>query len=834
MARQSGCADAIMIAMVFLAPALTAAPAAHPVSTATATPAATAVTATPGAGSDAVASQKWAFLNQYCSKCHNAEDWAGGVAFDSMSPQDIPDDAKTWEKAIRRLRGRLMPPAGNPQPDSGSIRSFVTFMEETIDRTAATHPDPGQIGLHRLNRKEYANAVRDLLAVQVDPTELLPRDDARDGFDNVASALQVSPSFLDQYLAAARRVAIEALGDSHARPVGTTYFAESNGTQHFREQGLPLGTRGGLVVEHDFPADGEYVVNVANMAQALWVYNMEFENRLIVTVDRKPVYQTSLGGEQDQKAIDQQQSPAVDAINGRLKGIRFSTTAGPHQVGVTFLQRSHAESDERLQAHVPGGGQDRVLRVTSFEIRGPLSASGVSDTPSRQRIFVCYPRTAPEESPCARQIVTRLAERAYRHPPSARDTADLMAFYQTGYESGGFESGIRHAVTALLADPEFLYRVERPETGAPPGTITRISALELASRLSFFLWSSLPDEELLRVAGSGELLTSATLEAQVRRMLADPRSQALASNFAFQWLNMAKLAEIRPDVALFPNLNGDIRTDFREELRLFVDSVFRENRSVLDLLSADYTFVNERLALHYGIRDVRGSRFRRVTLTDSKRFGLLGKGAVLMVTSYPNRTAPVLRGAFILDRLLGTPPAAPPPNVGALKENQEGKKALSMREMMAAHRSNPSCRGCHGIMDPLGFALENFDAVGQYRTRDRFAGTPIDASGELPDGTALNGPDDLRKALLRNPDQFAQTLTEKLMTYALGRSLEYTDMTAVRAIARRTASQDYRFTALVMNIVDSAAFQLHRPEVPQTLKTANAPVEASRQVANSP
>jgi Protein of unknown function (DUF1592)/Protein of unknown function (DUF1588)/Protein of unknown function (DUF1585)/Protein of unknown function (DUF1595)/Protein of unknown function (DUF1587) len=672
------------------------------------------------------------------------------------------------------------------------------------------------------------------LAVQVDPTELLPRDDARDGFDNVASALQVSPSFLDQYLAAARRVAIEAIGDSHARPVGTTYFAESNGTQHFREQGLPLGTRGGLVVEHDFPADGEYVVNVANMAQALWVYNMEFENRLIVTVDRKPVYQTSLGGEQDQKAIDQQQSPAVDAINRRLKGIRFSTTAGPHQVGVTFLQRSHAESDERLQAHVPGGGQDRLLRVTSFEIRGPVSASGVSDTPSRQRIFACYPRAAPDESPCARQILMRLAERAYRHPPSARDAADLMAFYQTGYESGGFESGIRHAVTALLADPEFLYRVERPETGAPPGTITRLSALELASRLSFFLWSSLPDEELLQVAGSGELLTSATLEAQVRRMLADPRSQTLASNFAFQWLNMAKLAEIRPDVALFPNLNGDIRSDFREELRLFVDSVLRENRSVLDLLSADYTFVNERLALHYGIRDVRGSRFRRVTLTDSKRFGLLGKGAVLMVTSYPNRTAPVLRGAFILDRLLGTPPAAPPPNVGALKENQEGKKALSMREMMAAHRSNPSCRGCHGIMDPLGFALENFDAVGQYRTRDRFAGTPIDASGELPDGTALNGPDDLRKALLRNPDQFVQTLTEKLMTYALGRSLEYTDMTAVRAIARRTASQDYRFTALVMNIVNSDAFQLHRPSVPQTLKTANAAVEASRQVANNP
>jgi hypothetical protein len=809
MGIRAGYAGAVL-ALAVLAPAFAAAPGPPP-----------AALAAPAAASGAP--PEWSLLQQRCAKCHNSEDWAGGVAFDTMSPHDIPENAETWEKAVRKLRGRLMPPSGQPQPDQKTIDAFLAWMEGELDHAAAAQPAVSHVGLHRLNRKEYANAVRDLLDVDVDPSELLPRDDARDGFDNIATALQVSPSFLDQYLAAARKVAFEAIGNPHARPVGATYFAESNATQHFREPGLPLGTRGGLVVEHRFPADGEYVVNVANMAQALWVYNMEFENQLIVTVDHRPIYQTTVGGEADLKAIDQQQSPAVDVINKRLKDIKFVTTAGPHEVGVTFQQRSHAESDDRLQSHIPGGGQDRVLRVTSFEIRGPLSVSGVSDTPSRRRIFVCHPQSAADEEPCARQILTGLAERAYRHPPSARDVDDLLAFYRTGYANGGFEPGVRQALTGLLADPEFLYRAEHAEGGTQQvADVTRISDLELASRLSFFLWSSVPDAELLRVAEHGDLHTPGTLQTQVLRMLADQRSQTLASNFAFQWLNMAKLADIRPDVALFPNLNGDIRVDFREELRLFIDSVFRENRSVLDLLSADYTFVNERLALHYGIQDVRGSRFRRVTLTDSKRFGLLGKGAILMVTSYPNRTAPVLRGAFILDRLLGAPPAAPPPNVGALKENEEGKKALGMRELMADHRRNPSCNGCHGIMDPLGFALENFDAVGQYRVKDRVAGTAIDASGELPDGTALNGPDDLRKALLRKPDRFVQTLTEKLMTYALGRSLEYTDMATVRAIARHTASQDYRFQALVMNIVNSDAFQRRRSNVTPPLKAQNA------------
>ncbi|MEJ0036542.1 MAG: DUF1592 domain-containing protein [Gammaproteobacteria bacterium] len=766
-----------------------------------------------------VATEKWALLDKYCGKCHNATDWAGGVAFDAMSADSIPEDAETWEKAVRKLRGGLMPPAGNPRPDNAAVQSFVSWMEGNLDHAATARTETGRVALHRLNRKEYSNAIRDLLDVQMDPADLLPRDDARDGFDNVADALQVSPSFLDQYLAAARTVAVAALGNLNARPVGTTY-GSGGGEQFFHTLGAAPGTRGGIVVTHPFPADGEYVINIANMAQAIWVYNMEFENHLVVTIDRRKIYETTIGGEEDMKAIDQKQDPAVDAINKRLKNIRFRTTAGPHEIGVTFLHRSFAESEDRLQQHVPGGGQDRILRVSSFEVRGPVNASGVSETPSRQRVLICRPASAEEETPCARKILQHLTERAYRRPSNDTDVADLMKFYESGRRDGGFEAGIRQALTALLADPEFLYRAELPPQGIVAGNTYRISDLELASRLSFFLWSSLPDDELLRAARNGDLRDDAKLAAQVRRLLADPRSQTLASNFGYQWLNMAKLGEIQPDVAQFPMLNGDVRADFREELTLFMDSVFRENRSVLELLSGDYTYVNERLALLYGIRDVKGDRFRRVSLTDSKRFGLLGKGAVLMVTSYPNRTAPVLRGAFVLERIMGTPPAAPPPNVGNIQENKEGGKQLTMKEIMALHRSKPSCNGCHGIMDPLGFALETFDAVGQERTKDRFAGIPVDTLGELPDGHVLKGPDDLRNALLARPDQFVQTLVEKLMVYATGRTLDYTDMPEVRSIVRATAPDNYRFESLVMKIVASPEFQMARSPVPGGLKTA--------------
>jgi hypothetical protein len=775
----------------------------------------TASSAVPAGGSPAPAAahspvaqagQHWGLLEKYCSECHNAEDWAGGVAFDTMTPESVPQEAETFEHVVRKLRGRLMPPPGKPQPDGAALQSFVSWMETYLDHAAMAHPDPGRVALHRMNRKEYANAVWDLLRVKVDVLDLLPQDDVSDGFDNVANVLQVSPSFLEQYLAAARQVAVQAIGDATPRPIGVQYPVRNAGSQHFHVEGLPFGTRGGTVVEHHFPADGEYELNIANMAQALWVYNMEFEHTLVATLDGKKIFATKLGGEEDMKAIDQQQDVAVDAINKRLKNIRFKATAGPHKVAVTFLHRTYAESEDRLQMLVPGGGQDRVLRVSSFEIRGPFTTTGISETPSRKHIFVCKPQSDAQEAPCAREIISTLATRAFRRPVTESDMAPLMGFYRSGRQTTDFDADIRKALTAILASPYFLYRAEPAPQAVTAGASYQISDLELASRLSFFLWSTVPDADLLRTAQEGRLRDPQVFEAQVRRLLADRRSETLASNFAFQWLNVGKLTEIDPDPNVFPYA-GDPREDFRQELKLFIDSVFREDRSVLELLTADYTYLNERLALHYGIRDVRGDRFRRVSLKDSARWGLLGKGGILMLTSYPNRTAPVLRGAWILENITGTPPAPPPPNVEALKENEAGKQARTVRELMAVHSQKPQCFSCHGVMDPLGFALENFDGVGKWRMKDRFAGTPIDSSGVLPDGTRVNGPADLRKALLAKPDQFVQTLTEKLMTYALGRTVEYHDMPTIRAIVREAAQDDYRFSSLVMNLVRSDPFQ---------------------------
>ena len=765
----------------------------------------------------------WAFFDEFCTECHNATDWAGGVAFDAMAEDQIPDNAETMEKVVRKLRGRLMPPPGEPQPETDSLRGFVSWMEGTLDQVAARNPNPGRVGLHRLNRKEYANAIRDLLDLRIDPVALLPKDDSHHGFDNVANVLQVTPSFLDQYLSAARTVAVQAIGNRNARPAGASYVAKDTGTQLFYREGLPLGTRGGMVVDHFFPADGEYVISIGNMAQALWVYNMEFENTVVVTVDGAQVFETTIGGEADMKSIDQLQDPAVDAINARLKNIHFQAVAGSHQVGVAFVQRTFAESEDRLAMQVPGGGQDRVLRVTHFEIRGPFNPTGVSQTPSRRKIFICEPQTDAEEEPCAQRIVSGLAERAYRRPLADGDLKPLMAFYRAGRLGTDFDSGIRRALTAILASPDFLYRTEGAEEVHAPGATYALSDVDLASRLSFFLWSSVPDAELLSVAGQGRLREPAVLTAQVKRMLADPRAGTLVGNFAFQWLNIAKLAEIEPDNRVFPYAagSGDLREDFRSELRMFIGSIFSEDRNVLQLLTADHTYLNERLALHYGIRNVKGDRFRRVELTDSARYGLLGKGGVLMLTSYPNRTAPVLRGAWILENITGTPPTPPPPNVEAFKENEAAKPGRTVRELMAAHSQKPNCHACHGVLDPLGFALENFDATGRYRTLDRFTRGIIDASGKLPDGTELKGPDDLRAALISRPDQFVQTLTEKLITYALGRSVEYYDMPSVRAIVRAAEQDDYRFSSLVLNIVNSDAFQKRQvpAELPKPLTT---------------
>ena len=767
----------------------------------------------------------WAMLDTYCAGCHNATVFAGSLDFNSLDPETIPGEAETWERVVRKLRGGMMPPPGARRPDPERIDDFVAWLEGYLDAAAAETPNPGRVALHRLNAKEYVNAVEDLLALKLDPTELLPRDDRSDGFDNIADVLQTTPTFFSQYVAAARSVAVLAVGRPDPGAGSQSYVrpADEEGKQAGHVDGLPLGTRGGFAVEHFFPADGEYEVNVNDMFPGdIYFAGAEHANDLIVLLDDVEIYRTRIGGEDDLLGIDIDQSPAIDAINSRLKEIRFGTTAGPHKVAVTFLGRTFAESDQRLSLLGPGGGMDRLMRITGFEVRGPFNPTGLSETPSRARIFSCYPESETEERACATRILSRLARQAYRRPPTDEDLRVLFEFYDAGRERGDFDEAIRSGLTRILASPYFLYRAteQNPENRVADG-IYRLGDLELASRLAFFLWSSVPDDELLEAAEAGRLADPSVLEAQTGRMLADPKSETLTRNFAYQWLRLGDLAEIDPDPNVFPfaashrtvvGVDGDLRTEMVEEVMLFVDSVFREDRSVVDLLAADYTYLNERLSLHYGINGIRGSRFRRVTLDDSVRRGLLGKAGVLMVSSYPDRTSPVRRGAWILENITGTPPDPPPPDVESLLEDNEvGSKVFrSVRARLAAHSTQPSCNGCHGIMDPLGFALENFDAVGAWRDIEMFAGVPIDASGELPDGTPLAGPDDLRTALLRKPEQFVQTLTSKLLMYALGRTVEYRDMPAVRAIVRGAADNEYRFSSIVMGIVASDQFRLEQ------------------------
>jgi hypothetical protein len=590
---------------------------------------------------------------------------------------------------------------------------------------------------------------------------------------------------------------------------------------------MPLGTRGGILADVDLPADGEYRINIADMATHIWGNGMEYENPLVVTVDNKIVYQTVIGGEEDSKLYDQVQSGALDRVNARLKNIKFQATAGPHKIGVTFRRKSFAESDDQLQMFAPGGGQDRSYRVSQFQLLGPFDVAGLSDTPSRKRILTCDPAKDTNKTPegCAKEILSALTKRAYRRPVTNDDISELMQYYADGKRTavgvvrdqattqGGFESGIQAGITGMLASPFFLYRGERVPAGLKPGEKYAITDLELASKLSFFLWNSIPDDELLDTASKNKLSDPVTLRKQLHRMLADPRSKTLASNFLFQWLDMKRLDDVIPDNDVFPYASGrmDPRPDFRSELTLFADSIFREDRNVVDLLRASHTYLNERVALQYGITDVKGDEFRRVDLKDSVRWGLLGKGAILMAAAYPNRTSPVLRGKFILANIEGVPPATPPPNVPTLDDKDIGTtKALTVRQLMARHRASPACSSCHSVMDPLGFALENFDATGMWRDKDRFAGTPIDSAGELPDGTKLKGPDDLRNALLRRPEQFVQTFVDGLLTYAMGRTREYYDMPTVRRIVRETAAKDYKFSAIVEAVVASDQFRMRR------------------------
>src|SRR5215471_5040075 len=768
----------------------------------------------------AQAAQQWPLVNKYCSDCHNSSDLAGGLDFAKIKPESFAQHAETLEKAVRKLRGHLMPPPKEPRPDEQRLTSFVSWLENSLDAVAANQHGYPAIAPQRLNRKEYSNAVRDLLALDVDAGEFLPQDEEVRHFDNIASGLQVSPSFIEQYVIAARAVAVRAVGQPNARPGSKTYTAGA-GNQLTHVKGLPLGTRGGVAVEHLFPSDGEYAINIADMFTNIWGSDSEFENKVVVTLDDKPIYETSLGGEEDTKAYDQVQNGVMEKVNGRLKNVRFEATAGPHRVGVTFQRRTFAESDDQLKTFLPGGGQERVFRVSSFEVSGPYKTHGVSDTPSRDRVFTCHPESGADPQICAEQVITRLATHAFRRPLAETDLADLLQYYRDGLAQGGFEEGIRSAITGILASPYFLYRVEQVPAGVAPGQEYRVDDLTLASKLSFFLWNTIPDDELLDAANRGDLHKDDVLRREAARMLKDSRAGSLASNFVYHWLNMRRLNDVDPDRSIFPYASGrgDPRADYMTELTLFAKSIFDENRSVVDFMTAKHTFVNERLALLYGIRDVKGDRFQRVELKDSTRWGLLGKGAILMAAAYPNRTSPVLRGSFILEYIAGAPPTSPPKNVPPFPESDvSGPKPKTVREIMAKHRENPVCFSCHGIMDPLGFALENFDTVGVWRSKDRYAGTPIDSVAQLPDGTTVNGPDDLRNALMKHPEQFVQTFTERLLMYALGRTIDYRDMPAVRKIVREAKRDDWRFDSIVWQIVTSEPFRMR--QAPVTTVTA--------------
>lgn len=776
----------------------------------------TSVTGSVAAAADApieALQNHWDLLEGYCTSCHNFEDWAGGMSLEGLEPSSVATEAETWEAVISKLNAGMMPPPGEDKPQPSETKSFVTGLEDSIDQLSAQHPHPGSVVLHRLNRTEYANAIEDLLGLKIDPEEYLPRDDESAGFDNIASVLTVSPSFLEQYVLAAREVTVQALGKGNAAATAKVYAGAPGAGQYAHIDGLPLGTRGGMIIEHYFPADGDYEFTVNGLVGAGYVWGVMDPETLIITIDDVKVFQQGLGGDKDLRAVDVEQAKGVGRINDRFKNIRRFVSAGPHRIGITFLQKSAAEHNEILHKFNSVEGMSVLVqgvsdgpRIDNVVVKGPFDPQGVSATPSRKKIFVCYPEVAADELPCAKQIFANIARRAFRRDINENDLAGALAFYQKGRGEGSFDSGIQKGLMAILASPKFLYRAHTPPADVKPGDIFKLNDYELASRLSFFLWSSLPDDELLNLAQQNKLSQPAVLQQQVKRMLADPRAESLVTNFVFQWLHVHGLQQVNPDPILFPQFTNDLLDDFEKELELFVASIFREDRSVIDLLTANHTYVNERLALHYKIDNVRGGQFQRIEWDDPQRWGLLGKGAVLMATSYANRTSPVVRGAYILDKFIGVPAPTPPPNVEAFPETQEGGVNLTVRERLESHRKEASCNACHALIDPLGLALENFNAIGQWRDKDRDAGLAIDASGQLVDGTPLHNPADLRKALTRNPERFVETFTQKLMTFALGRDVKYYDMPTVRAVVRNAAKDDYRFSDIVMGIVNSPAF----------------------------
>lgn len=761
------------------------------------------------AQSDAADPRLSAMVDRYCLDCHNFEDWAGSLDFGTLTGDPVHDNAAVWEKTLRKLRGRLMPPPGNPQPAQDEIDGFVAWMESTLD-TNDKNPRAGHVPLQRLNRYEYSQAVKALLDVDIDATEFLPTDIEMDGFDNIAAALSVSPAFTDQFVTLARKTAALAMGGVVPKLSNTYYPPLNAATQGGYIAGFPLGSRGGMKFEHVFPTDGEYRLNVLDLGVGLNPRGMETEHTLVVLVDGEEVFRQEMGGLEDLMAVSMLGPGAAgtEHIMQRVTDIPLQVTAGKHEVVLTFIERARSLSTSWASGGFGGGGFGSRF-ADGVQVVGPFNPTGISLTPSRERIFVCQPQAASEERVCAAAIARNLAQRAFRRPVNEAEVERLLQFYDQGRtQAGGFDMGVEHLVAAILVSPDFMYRALAPAPDSGAAEVYALGDLELASRLSFFLWSQPPDDALLELAIAGELKDSKVMDAQIERMLADPRAAALVQSFALKWLNLDDLDAVQPDPAIFRQFTPVLRADFEEELQRFLASVLLEDQPVTALLDANWTYLNENLARHYGIPGVLGPQFRRVELTDERRWGLLGKGAVLLRTSYGDRTSPVLRGAWVLEKLMGTPPSPPPPNVETDLSVPAGQQVTTVRARLEKHRDNPSCNQCHGVIDPIGLALENFTVIGQWRDRDVDANVAIDASTVMPNGTAINGPVELRAELGKRPAMFAQAMTEKLMMYAVNRELEYFDMPQVRAIVAAAEDDNYRLSALVRGIVNSDAFRL--------------------------
>jgi hypothetical protein len=763
-----------------------------------------------------------ATIDQYCVTCHSARLKSGDLVLENADVAHVANNVELWEKVVRKLRAGVMPPQGARQPDGATMHALIASLETGLDRAAAVRPNPGRPLLHRLNRAEYKNAIRDLLALDVDVATLLPPDDSAYGFDNISDVLGVSPSLQERYLTAAGKISRLAVGDPSMRPGSDTYRVPQDLSQNQHIEGLPLGTVGGLSVRHTFPLDAEYEFRTQLYRTNLnIVRGLQYPSEFEISVDGRRVHHVTIGGNEDLAAMFDKPTDTGDAVELRMR-VRVPVKAGPHEVTATFIENMAVKDTVRLQPFLRSSADnfDWAGRphIQTFTVTGPFNADGISETASRQEIFTCRPTSARRERNCATQILTRLARRAYRQPVSKAEMEPILGFYDAARKKGTFEGGIQRGLERILASPRFAFRVEHDPDSVAPGTPYRVSDVELASRLSFFLWSSIPDDTLLDVASRGRLKDPVVLEQQVRRMIADPKSSALVDNFAGQWLQLRNVRSVLPNSDEFPDFDDNLRQSFRTETELLFESIIREDRNVLDLLRADYTFVNERLARHYGIPGVYGSRFRRVTVTDDARKGLLGKGSMLAVTSHAERTSPVLRGKWVLENIVGLPVPPPPPDVPQLKPAEEGQKPKTLREQMAEHRTNPTCATCHKVMDPVGLSLENFDAVGAWRTQE--AGSPIDVSGQLADGRPVNGVVTLRQAILDKPELFVGTMTEKMMIYALGRGVSAEDMPEVRRILREASANDYRFSSLVLGIVRSVPFQMRVKPVAEPVSSS--------------